>query len=97
MAGKPALIPLGVTALRAPAALAGMSEAKPARGPAARSAAREAIRWMALRWMASEVLRGMATETVVTRMYRVGGRGASRPLLPHHVIALVRCDVSEPF
>ncbi len=49
VARKPALVPLGETALGAPAAWADTSEAKPARGPAARSAAVEAIRWMSLR------------------------------------------------
>ncbi len=41
-----------------------------------------------MRWMASEIVRGMTTETVVKGMYRIGGRGANRPLLPHHAIAL---------
>ncbi len=70
---------------------------KPARGPAARSAAEEAMRWKALRWVASEIVRGTTTETVVKGMYRIGGRGANRPLLPHHTVAPTHCDVSGPF
>jgi hypothetical protein len=47
VAGKPALIPLGVAtpgAPAAPAAWAGTSEARQARSPTARTAAKEALR-----------------------------------------------------
>jgi hypothetical protein len=44
VAGKPALIPLGVATPGAPAAWAGTSDAKPARSPSARTAAKETRR-----------------------------------------------------
>ncbi len=67
-------------------------EAKPARGPAAQTAAEKAMRWKA-----SEIVRGKTTKTVVRGMYRIGGRRVNHPLIPHRAIAPTHCNVSEFF
>jgi hypothetical protein len=92
VAGKPALIPLGVVAL---GAQAGTSEAGPARGPAARTAAEKVMHSITYALYHVELGREKAMKTVVEGTCRIGGRGLDLPPLPHPATSPPRCAASE--
>jgi hypothetical protein len=65
---------------------------KPARDPAARTAAN-----VAMTWMTSGLERVKATETLVEGSCKIGGRGVNLPPLPHPATAPPRYASSELF
>jgi hypothetical protein len=91
VAGKPALVPLGVAAPGAQTAWAG-----PARNPVARAAAEEMMRSVTCALFHVRIGREKTTKTVMEGTCRIGGRGLDHPPLPHLATAPPRCAASGP-